>query len=132
MTSSTPLPPLSRRLGWFLVSGGVATTLHALVAMACIHGLLLGTGTANGIAFLIASLASYWINTHLGAKRSHTVGIFLRFMSVTLVCAAIASQVAQLAHSWGFHDLLVILFVSAVMPPLTFTLHHFWTYRHGR
>jgi putative flippase GtrA len=132
MNQHAALPPLSRRLGWFLVSGGVATTLHALVAMTCIHGLSWGTALANGTAFLIASLASYWINTHLGAKRPHTAEIFLRFMSVTLVCAAIASQAARLAHGWGLHDILVILFVSAVMPPLTFTLHTLWTYRHDR
>jgi putative flippase GtrA len=132
MSQPIAQPPLSRRLGWFLVSGGVATSLHALVALACIHGLSLGTAVANGTAFLIASLASYWINTHLGAKRPHTVEIFLRFMSVTLVCAAVASQAARVAHGWGLNDLLVILFVSAVMPPLTFTLHTLWTYRHDR
>lgn len=123
--------PMRRRIGWFAVSGLIATSLHALVALTATRQFGWAAGPANGLAFVVASITSYYINTLLGAKRESTLPLFVRFCSVAAICAVLAYLIASGASWAGAGDILTVLIVSAAMPPITFIMHTLWTYKHA-
>lgn len=122
---------MRRRIGWFVLSGLIATSLHAWVALTATRQFEWTAGPANGLAFIVASVVSYYINTLLGAKRKSTLPLFLRFCSVAAICAALAYVIASGASWVGAGDILTVLIVSATMPPITFTMHTLWTYKNA-
>lgn len=122
---------MQRRIAWFAVSGLIATSLHALVALTATRQFGWTAGPANGLAFIVASVASYYINTLLGAQRASSLPLFIRFCSVAAVCAVLAACIAAVANMAGAGDIMTVLIVSALMPPITFTMHTLWTYKHA-
>lgn len=118
-----------RQAGRFAFSGVLVTCLHALVAASLIETVLPRPALANGVAFVAATFASYMINTLWSFSQSPVLANLLRFLIVAIVGLLITMTISGLAASYGFSYWVGIFFVVIVVPPCTFLLHTFWTYR---
>lgn len=117
-----------RRIIRFAASGLLATTLHVLLVVLQVESGQLQPATANGIAFAITTVASYFINTIWSFSVRPDRATFLRFSVVALLGMLLASALAGLVDSGAFHYGYGILLVVSIVPPLTFLAHCFWTY----
>ena len=127
--ATKPSPPvLTRRALRFAVSGGMSTGVHVLVATLAMHWLP-NPMLANAMAFLVATVGSYLLNT-LWSFQSPLHGQNLwRYCWVAVIGLMLTTAIAGLAQQLGFNYLIGIAGVVCIVPPFTFLLHHFWTYR---
>lgn len=128
MAAKLPPPVLKQRALRFAVSGGVSTGVHVLVATLVMHWLPIPM-LANAMAFLVATVGSYLLNT-LWSFQSPLHGQNLwRYCWVAVIGLMLTTAIAGLAQQLGFNYLIGIAGVVCIVPPITFLLHHFWTYR---
>jgi putative flippase GtrA len=113
----------------FAVSGLLATGLHVLVAVCLIRLFAISAPFANGIAFLVATVFSYAANTLWSfSSVLHGRNLF-RFICVSIIGGGLAVSASALAAHYDLHYLIGIGIVATVVPPVTFLLHRFWTYK---
>ncbi|MCM2311648.1 MAG: GtrA family protein [Steroidobacteraceae bacterium] len=84
---------------------------------------------ANGLAFSIATLLSYLLNTFWTFRRRATGANALRFWTVALLGLGLTLLLSGAAEAARLHYFVGILLVIVLVPPLTFVLHSAWTYR---
>lgn len=120
---------LTRRARRFAITGLLVTGLHVLVAAGIINFLLPVPTIANGMAFLVATTFSYMLNTMWSFSSSVKRDNFLRFILVSLVGLFLAVFVSGVAEYSEMHYMFGIGLVACIVPPVTFLLHNFWTYR---
>ncbi len=113
----------------FAVTGVFVTALHALVAVMFINFVTPQPPLANGVAFAVATVVSYLINTIWSFSARLHGRTLLRFLLVSLGGFVLAMFVAWAAQMAGMHYLLGIGAVALTVPAFTFVLHNFWTYR---
>jgi putative flippase GtrA len=113
----------------FAVTGVFVTALHALVAVLFINFVLAQPPLANGVAFAVATVVSYVINTAWSFSSRLHGRTLLRFMTVSGAGFFLAMLVAWVAQMAGLNYLLGIGAVALTIPVFTFVLHNFWTYR---
>lgn len=113
----------------FAIAGVLVTGLHVIVAVGFIRLVLPAPPLANGVAFVVATAFSYLINT-LWSFSSPLYGRNLfRFVVVSMVGCLLAVTVSGIAEYYGLHYWIGIAGVACIVPPMTFLLHSFWTYR---
>ena len=113
----------------FAVSGILVTGLHVLVAAGFIRFILPLPSVANGVAFIIATIFSYLINTLWSFSSPLHGKNLIRFLLVSSLGCTLAITVSGLAELQGMSHWIGIACVVTVVPPVTFVLHNFWTYR---
>jgi putative flippase GtrA len=113
----------------FGLSGIMVTGLHVVVAFVLITTVLPIPAAANGIAFVVANLFSYAVNTLWTFSSPLQGRSLLRFVLVSLLGFIIAVTVSGLAEWYGLHYWYGIALVVCCVTPVTFLLHNFWTYR---
>jgi putative flippase GtrA len=129
MSAKTIAPAVTRRALRFGVAGVVATGLHVLIAMTLIRTVLPAPSIANGVAFAMATIFSYLINTMWSFGRPLHGRNLLRFFTVSGIGLVLAMIISGVAQHYGVHYMWGIFFVVLIVPPVTFLLHSFWTYR---
>jgi putative flippase GtrA len=122
-------PSFVKQIRRFAVSGLLATSLHALVAIGLIRLLAMSAPSANGLAFAVATVFSYAINTLWSFSSALHGQNLVRFICVSIVGGALAMGVSAIAARYDLHYLIGIGLVAILVPPVTFLLHRFWTYR---
>lgn len=113
----------------FAVTGLFVTALHALVAVLFINYVSPQPPLANGVAFTVATVVSYVINTTWSFSARLHGKTLLRFLMVSAGGFLLAMFVAWAAQMAGLHYLAGIVAVALTIPAFTFVLHNFWTYR---
>jgi putative flippase GtrA len=120
---------LLRQGSRFIVTGALATAIHAAIAIAFMQLIAPAPALANGCAFAMATLFSYLGNTLWSFSSSIRARTFLRFLAVSAGGCLLAMGVAGAADAAGWNYLVGILLVVCVVPPVTFVAHRRWTYR---
>ncbi|SEM39002.1 Putative flippase GtrA (transmembrane translocase of bactoprenol-linked glucose) [Pseudomonas sp. ok272] len=128
MTSAEQSALIKRGLR-FAVTGLLVTALHAVVAVLFIHYVSPLPPLANGVAFAVATVVSYVINTTWSFSSRLHGRTLLRFMLVSVAGFFLAMLVAWVAQRAGLNYLWGIGAVALTIPAFTFVLHNFWTYR---
>lgn len=128
MTSADRSALIQRGLR-FAVTGLFVTALHALVAVLFINFVAPQPPLANGVAFAVATVVSYVINTTWSFSARLHGRTLVRFVLVSFGGFLLAMFVAWVAQLAGLHYLLGIGAVALIIPAFTFVLHNFWTYR---
>lgn len=120
----------------FGVTGIANTGIHALTAVLCLNGLFLGLPwlmvgpvTANGVAFVVATVFSYVVNTLWSFSTKMNGRNFNRFLAVSVIGLFATITLAKLAGFIGLPPLGSVALVVCVMPFVNFGLHSLWTYR---
>lgn len=127
--TSTEKSALVKRGLRFAVTGLFVTALHALVAALFINFISQQPPLANGVAFIVATVMSYVINTTWSFSARLHGRTLLRFLLVSACGFLLAMLVAWVAQMAGLNYLLGIVAVALTIPAFTFVLHNFWTYR---
>jgi len=113
----------------FSVSGVLVTGVHVVVTIGIIRYMLPEPTLANGIAFVIATVFSYMINTLWSFSDQLTGANLMRFSLVSLVGLMLTTLISGIAEYYGLHYMYGIGFVICMVTPTTFILHKVWTYR---
>lgn len=119
---------LLRRASRFAMTGLLVTGLHTLVALSCLQA---GTGpvVANGAGFLVATATSFLINTLWSFSARLRGATLARYLLVNLLMLGLTLVISWLGRGAGLSDVGSIALIAVAVPPLSFTLHNFWTYR---
>lgn len=120
---------LIRRALRFGLTGIGVTALHALIAVLFIEYVWPLPPLANGVAFGIATVVSYVVNTTWSFSGRLHGRTLVRFVTVSVVGFFLAMLVAWIAQVAGLDYRLGIVAVALTLPVFTFVLHNFWTYR---
>ena len=113
----------------FGVSGVVCTAVHVIVAITLIEAFCASPVLANAIAFCTATPCSYLLNTLWSfSARVHRASL-VRFVPVSIFGLLLTAVVARTVEGLGGNHWLGIAAVVLVVPPTTFVLHRYWTYR---
>lgn len=129
MKAKTLPPAFAKPALRFAISGLLVTGLHVVIATTFIQIILPAPSLANGVAFAVATLFSYLINTTWSfSSPLHGRNLF-RFCLVSLIGLVLAMGISGAAQDYGLHYGYGIVFVVCTVPPVTFLLHNFWTYR---
>ena len=118
-----------RQLRRFAVTGLLATGVHVAVAALLIELAQRSPPFANGAAFLVATAFSYAMNTLWSFSATPGARSLARFAVVSCVGWTLTVLLSALADRLGLHYLLGIGLVVTGVPPVTFLLHRYWTYR---
>ncbi|MEM9668381.1 MAG: GtrA family protein [Pseudomonadota bacterium] len=113
----------------FAATGLGATCVHVSVALACLKLSGLGPMYANGIAFLTANTLSYFLNTMWSFEQPTSGRNYTRFIATSLLGLGISVSISGVASTAGLSDLIGLLMVAIVLPPITFLAHLLWTYK---
>jgi putative flippase GtrA len=128
--NAKPLPSvLTKQALRFALSGVFITGLHVLVATSLIKFALFTPSNANGAAFVTATVFSYLANTIWSFSSPLHGRNLIRFCIVSVIGLSLAMGISGAAQYYGLHYLYGIVLVVCVIPPVTFLLHYFWTYR---
>lgn len=119
---------ISRQLRRFIVSGLLATGFHAVIATTLVTFSAVAPPVANGLAFVLATVFSYSINTLWSFSRSPEVKNMRRYILVSVIGLFQAVSISAIAQSYGLSYLHGIALVILIVTPTTFMLHSFWTY----
>jgi len=118
-----------KRAARFAFTGVFVTGVHAAIAIVIIQFLVPIPPLANGVAFIGATVISYVINTTWSFSRRLHGRTLYRFVLVSIIGFLVAMSVAWGAQILGLNYLLGICAVALTIPPMTFLLHTFWTYK---
>jgi putative flippase GtrA len=122
-------PVFLKKATRFAFTGIFVTGIHTIIAILFVNYFNSNPPLANGIAFIGATLASYTINTVWSFSTRMHGRILFKFTIVSIVGFVLAMLVARIVQGLGFSYLLGICAVALSIPPVTFMLHNFWTYR---
>lgn len=113
----------------FGVSGVLATAVHVIVAITLIDRFGVGPTLANATAFCVANPCSYLLNTFWSFSARPQRASLVRFVAVSLFGLWLTTMTAGAVERLGGNHWLGIIAVVLIVPPATFLLHRFWTYR---
>ncbi|HEY0963158.1 MAG TPA: GtrA family protein [Pseudomonadales bacterium] len=113
----------------FACTGIFVSALHATIALGLLRFVTENPAFANGVAYVVATAVSYALNTLWSFSSRPTGTTLRRFLTVSFGGLLVAMAVARLCELAGLEDWQGIVAVILVIPPLTFALHNFWTYR---
>lgn len=118
-----------RRLIFFLLVGVLATAVHVAVASVLITAAGWWAVFANGVAFCVATLASYSLNSRLTFQQPLSGRTLQRFLTVATAGLALSMAISGGAERAGLHYLVGIALVVSGVPLLSYLAHSRWTYR---
>jgi putative flippase GtrA len=113
----------------FAITGAAATGLHVLVAVALIETVHLHPGIANGAAYIVANLFSYFVNTHWSFGATPQLANWSRFVLVSLIAWTLTVAITTAVAEGGGSYLLGIALVVTLVPFVSFFAHRHFTYR---
>lgn len=120
---------LTVRLFRFGLIGLLMTGLHFAIAVSLIKWGSVTPPMANGVAFLVSTIASYMLNTVWSFSRRIEGRTLIRFISVSLFGFFFTYVVASSVEYLGYRYLIGVFAVAFIVPPFTFLMHNYWTYR---
>lgn len=120
-----------RQASRFVVTGGLATALHALTVMGLVTLIAPPPSqvVANGCAFVLANMFSYVVNSLWSFTAPLRGRRFLKFLAVSIIGFLGTLLVAWVAEGVGLTPAAGIVLVVCIMTPISFILHRSWTFR---
>ncbi|GLQ53711.1 GtrA family protein [Devosia nitrariae] len=115
------------RIARFAAAGLISTGTHIAVALSLTY-LGWGPGLANGCAFCVALLVSWYLNTVWTFGQSPARAQFARYTAVSALGLVATVAIAELVRTAGGTDLMGIAVVVLLVPVMTYSLHAIWTF----
>lgn len=111
------------------MTGVAATCVHVLIAWLLIAGGYSQPALANALASISATFFSYVTHTVWSFSASFEIKGLVRFLAVSSGSCLLSTAIAAYAENVGLPYLLGIVLVVCIVPIVSFTAHHLWTYR---
>ena len=118
-----------KRVLRFAFSGLLVTVLHTVIAIFVMEKVVPTPPLANGVAFAVATSMSYVLNTTWSFSAPLHGKSLLRFCLVSLAGLLLAMAISIGVQLFGMNYCYGIGLIICIIPPITFVLHNFWTYR---
>ena len=116
----------------FGITGVANTGIHVVVALVLIYAAGMHESWSNAIAFTVATIFSYIVNSKWSFRHEIAPKFFIRFVTVSLIGVVVSWLVSNIAAEQGAHPLIGILFVTISVAAISFLAHNFWTFSTGR
>jgi len=113
----------------FGLTGMFATAIHVFIAVLAVELLNAHPSIANGLAFCVATIFAYIINTKWSFSSQIATKTIARYAVVSVLGLVAAMLISGIADYAGLHYMLGIVFVVVAVPVLTFLMHNFWTFK---
>ena len=120
---------IEQRVIRFICTGICITGVHIAIAFICIFLLQFNSPEANGLAFIVSTLLSYMINTLWSFSSVPKKKNFYRYFVVACIGFFFSVSISFVIQELGKQAFIGTILVALVVPPLTFLLHNFWTYK---
>lgn len=118
-----------RQLLTFAIAGVFNTLIHLALVLTLVEGLHCHPVLANGAAFVVANLFSFWANSRWTFSTNLSFHRYARFLSVSLLGLCLTVAASALAQWLRWHYLFGVLLSFVCLPVLTFVAHRYWTWR---
>ena len=113
----------------FAAVGLLATITHILVAVVCVEQIGWGAVLSNGVAFLFATMESYFFNTSWSFGERVGLRTAWRYTIVATASGLLTLVIASIVDHARGHDLLGIALVVLLVPAMSYLAHRWFTYR---
>lgn len=117
---------LQYRIIRFILTGGMATTIHIAVAFLFLHFVQDNVLYANISGFTIAFCFSYFAQTLLVFKRKINWNNAIKFFSVQFASLIAAQGISELFSD--VNSYARVLIVVVILPFITYIVHKVWTF----
>jgi putative flippase GtrA len=125
--------PLAGRLIRFGLVGGLATAIHAGVALAALRWLGFAPVLAHATGFCVAFVASFCGHSLVTFRTAPSMVRAARFTTVALSTAALSSAIVYALQTWStLPPEWYLPAVALCIPALNFVLHSLWTFQRER
>lgn len=112
---------------------GVANTLvHGAILVVAVEWVALEVTAAHLVAFCVANIFSYLMNSWLTFKAALSLSRYARFFLASLLSLGLTLLLAWGTDIYGLHYLLGFVLIVVVVPLLSFAVMKFWTFAHVR
>ncbi|MCF3946429.1 GtrA family protein [Acidiphilium iwatense] len=129
MTNVSEIRQLVSRVMKFGVTGITSTAIYVGLSYTMIKILALEVIVSSIVAFIIASVFSYLVNTLWSFSEKPSPANLMKFATVTILGSAISSAILKNAITMGFGYWIGIIAILLIVPLMTFIAHHVWTYQ---
>ena len=117
------------RLAVFSGVGVLNTLIHTLFVVLLVEIFDIGSVVSNGVAFVVATLCSYWANGRWSFRVRPSVQQYGRFLIVSFLGLVITLLASGFASWVGWHYAFGMALVFVFLPILSFSLHFLWTFK---
>jgi putative flippase GtrA len=118
-------PPQFAKYG---LVGLLNTMIHAALLFGSVELLSLGPVTGNLVAFLVANMVSFMMNSYWTFNSSPDVRHYVKFFLSSLFALGLTLGIAWLFQALGLHYGLGFLGVILIVPPLNYLALKRWTF----
>jgi putative flippase GtrA len=116
--------------------GLLNTGIHFGIAFLCIKGfylenhlIIIRPTTANGVAFLMATIFSYFMNTLWSFSSKINYKNLVRYVSIAFLGLIFTVVLAVIGETIGLSSMEGVVLIICTMPFLNFGMHKWWTYQ---
>lgn len=119
---------ISTQLLRYALIGVCNTLVHLLVVIIILKKVEMGQVVANGIAYIISSIFSYFMNLKWSFEKKANSQNFSRFQVVSIFGLAVSSGLGYMGDYYNWHFIVTVLYVAVTVPFLSFFLHRKYTF----
>ncbi|KQQ65594.1 hypothetical protein ASF84_25130 [Pseudomonas sp. Leaf127] len=112
----------------FAVIGVCNTLIHAAAVVVCVELLHFSPTLANGVAFMLANLVSYFLNSTYTFKTSISLYKYYRFFVASLLSLGLTLLIAYIGTLLQVHYLFSLLAAIFIVPVLNFFVLKAWAF----
>lgn len=120
---------LSKQVVRFGYTGLMTTCLHMLIVVFMMKFIFPSQALANGLAFTLATIFSYFLNTKWSFSSYIKRNNLIKYIIVSMFGLLMTIIIAWFMEQKGYHYLLGVVTIVVTIPPVSFFLHSFWTYQ---
>lgn len=113
----------------FASTGLLVTGTHLILAIILIQFFYISSTVANSIAFTTSTAISYFLNTTWSFSKKIQYRTLAKFFTVSLLGLLITMLISFYFQEYKINYLLGIFLAALTIPPMSYTLHSFWTYK---
>lgn len=121
-----------REIALFAGVGVINTLVHGLVLAGAVEFLELPLLVSHTVAFSVANLFSYVVNSRLTFRVPMSVSRYMRFLTASLVALALTLGIAATADHLGLDYLYGFALVVVTVPVFSFVVVKFWAFAKPR
>lgn len=114
----------------FAVIGVVNTLVHGTILVGAVEWLALDVTLSHLMAFCVANVLSYLMNSWLTFKMALSLGRYGRFFVASMLSLGLTLLLSWVTDVYGLHYLLGFMLIVVVVPLLSFAVMKFWTFAH--
>lgn len=112
----------------FGMVGGTNTFIHAVVLYAVVEGEHAGPVLGNFLAFAVANISSFFMNSYWTFKQRPTPSLYAKFLLGSLLALALTLCIAALFEFLAIDYWLGFVCIVVCVPPLNFLMLKHWAY----